>query len=427
MELELDVLGQQPDLLQIYTQISLFFYVPDASFHEGIISTLTKGLKRLSNSFPWIAGQVDRKGYQITPLDKSPTLIIKDLRDKMTIQLLRDAEFPMRMLEEDLIAPRRTLAGESSEPNAVFLVQVNWIGGGLILTFNGQHGAMDMVGQGQVIGLLSKACRNESFTEEELATNNLKRPKVVPLLDQDYKPRQDAGTYNHPIAAASNALWAYFSFDARSLHDLKVEAEKTKDESTPFISTDDAVSAFIWKSTTKARIPRLHASDNTKFCRAVDVRSAVGVPKNYPGLLQIMTYHSATVQCIVDAPLGVIAADLRSKLASDELRRRTQEFATSIAKTIDKTSISLTPGLNPGTDVQLSSWAKVNYWDMDFGLGLGKPESVRRPRFTPFEGLMYLMPKAPNGEISMAISLRKEDMEMLRADEEFSRYAKFIG
>lgn len=427
MELELDVLGQQPGLLQIYTQISLCFSVPDASLHEEIINTLAKGLERLSDSFPWIAGQVDRKGYQITPLDKSPALIVKDLRNEMTIKRLRDAEFPMKMLEEELIAPRRTLAGESSEPNAVFLVQVNWIEGGLILTYNGQHGAMDMVGQGQVIGLLSKACRNEPFTEEELASNNLNRTKVVPLLGQDYKPKQDAGTYSRPIAPASDALWAYFSFDARSLHDLKVEAEKTKDESTPFISTDDAVSAFIWKSTTKARIPRLHASDNTKFCRAVDVRSAVGVPKSYPGLLQIMTYHSGRVQCIADAPLGVIAADLRSKLDPDELRRRTREFATSIAKTIDRASISLTPGLYPGSDVQLSSWAKVNYWGMDFGLSLGKPESVRRPRFTPFEGLIYLMPKAPNGEISMAISLRREDMEMLKADEEFSRYARFIG
>lgn len=114
MELELDVLGQQPGLLQIYTQVSLCFSVPDASLHEEIINTLAKGLERLSDSFPWIAGQVDRKGYQITPLDKSPALIVKDLRNEMTIKRLRDAEFPMKMLEEELIAPRRTLAGESS-------------------------------------------------------------------------------------------------------------------------------------------------------------------------------------------------------------------------------------------------------------------------------------------------------------------------
>ena len=103
MELELDVLGQQPGLLQIYTQISLCFSVPDASLHEEIINTLAKGLERLSDSFPWIAGQVDRKGYQITPLDKSPALIVKDLRNEMTIKRLRDAEFPMKMLEEELL------------------------------------------------------------------------------------------------------------------------------------------------------------------------------------------------------------------------------------------------------------------------------------------------------------------------------------
>ena len=40
---------------------------------------------------------------------------------------------------------------------------------------------------------------------------------------------------------------------------------------------------------------------------------------------------------------------------------------------------------------------------------------------------MYLMPKAPDGEIVAAICLRDEDMERLRVDEGFTKYARFIG
>jgi hypothetical protein len=58
----------------------------------------------------------------------------------------RTAKFPFGMLEESIIAPWKTLAvsnGSASEL-PVFLVQANFVTGGLLLTFNGQHGSMDM-------------------------------------------------------------------------------------------------------------------------------------------------------------------------------------------------------------------------------------------------------------------------------------------
>lgn len=149
----LEVFGQQPGL-NIYTQICFCFSVADASSHSTIIDTLTTGLERLSASFPWVAGQVvnesSREGgtgiFKIRPLEKIPLLVVKDRRHDSsipTMDALRHANFPFRMLDETTIAPRKTLPGSSGDDLApVFLLQANFITGGLLLTFNGQHQTM---------------------------------------------------------------------------------------------------------------------------------------------------------------------------------------------------------------------------------------------------------------------------------------------
>ena len=44
---------------------------------------------------------------------------------------------------------------------------------------------MDIIGQGQIMHLLSKACRGEPFTSVELSSGNRERQGLTPLID-DY-------------------------------------------------------------------------------------------------------------------------------------------------------------------------------------------------------------------------------------------------
>lgn len=130
----LNALEQQP-LLKLYTQICFCFSVADTSPHSAIINTLTKGLEELSASFPWLAGQVVNEGsgdgnsgiFKITPLEKIPRLVVKDLRHDPsipTMNAMRKAKFPFTMLDETIIAPCKTLPGSSdkSDPSPVFLL-----------------------------------------------------------------------------------------------------------------------------------------------------------------------------------------------------------------------------------------------------------------------------------------------------------------
>ncbi|KAJ5680558.1 hypothetical protein N7536_011697 [Penicillium majusculum] len=433
----LDILGQTPGLYKLYTQICSIYRVPEASSHDTIIDTLTNGLDRLAKSFPWLTGQVINEGagdgntgvFKITPLDKIQ-LVVKDLRHDSsapTMDGLRQAKYPFTMLDENVIAPCTTLnlpgnlPSITTESALVFCVQANFIEGGLMLTLVAQHNVMDMTGQDFIIGLLSKACHNEPFTSEELTVGNMDRSHVIPLLDDSYTPGPELA---HQIVKPPPSVK-----DVILLASLKALTTNTLPASTDFISTDDAVSAFIWKSVARARAPRLEATSESLFTRAVDMRQRFGIPQGYPGLLQTLTYNTDTIQKLSKEPLGIVAAELRSQLdpKKNDLVFSTRALATFLSRSADKTQASFTATVNVSSDFMLSSWSRISCYDLDFNLGLGKPEAVRRPRFTPVEGLGYLMPRSAAGEMPVGICLRDEDWERLKGDGEFTKYAKYIG
>ena len=449
-----DIMGQQPGL-QIYTQICLCFSVTDAaSSHSAIISTLTSGLERLSASFPWIAGQVVNEDssegnsgiFKIKPLLNIPRLVVKDLRNEFsapTMEALRQASFPISMLDEDIVAPRKTLPSDAERADSapVFLLQANFVTGGLVLTILGHHMAMDMTGQGQMMHLLSKACRNEPFTSEELSSGNVPRHNMIPLLEEDYdteksrseladsikQPTPPQSADNPPPPPPPKATWSSFIFSPTSLTALKSLANQSI--TTSYISTDDALTAFIWQSVIRARVSRLFPTNPCTLTRAIDARPYLSVSNTYPGLLQNLTYHKSTVQALATAPLGSIASQLRAALApsTSTITHDIRALATLLSRSPDKGSVSFAASLDLSVDVMVSSWAKVDAYALDFGLGCGKPEAVRRPRLDSVESLVYLLPKPADGEIAVAICLRDEDLVRLRADEVFGEFARHVG
>jgi len=455
LDVDLDIFGQQP-FLRIYTQISLFYPMPDCSLDIKIVKTLRGGLKRLAASFPWLAGQVVNEGacegnsgvFSIRSFEETPRLVPKLSKDGPSLPSMhqfRAANFPCTMLDEDVLAPRHTLPGgvieTQADPEPVLLVQPTFIDGGLVLTFASHHATMDMTGMGQVMHLLSKACRNEPFTAEELASGNMDRHNIIPILEDYYEPGPELSYQIVKLPPPSDAnlerppppplcTWVYFTFSPASLKALKSATTGTLPASSNFISTDDALSALVWQAITRARLPRLPKGTTTTFSRAIDVRRYLNVPATYPGLMQNMTYHTHAAVELSSQPLGVVAAELRAAVdpATTSLTRSTRALATFVRRAADKSGFSFTATVDPSTDLMLSSWSKVDCYGLDFSLGLGDgPEVVRRPTFVPVESLVYLMPKAPDGEIAVMICLRNEDMERLRVDEEFSKYGKYVG
>ncbi|KAK7725796.1 hypothetical protein SLS63_007951, partial [Diaporthe eres] len=419
-----------------------------------IIHNLEIGLARLSKEFSWVTGKVIQvdEHFNITPAKTSLGLVVKELQDDVTVPTwdeLREADFPFRMLDEDVAAPCKTLVEPDSE-RPVLLVQANFVKGGLLLTFNAQHGSMDMAGQAQVITLFAKACRGEAFAKDEVEVSNMRRTDRIPIADdktpdasESPKPRPEGLAQDveanakprkpQPSSPSADLVWAYLDFPAASLSSLKKLAIQTLTPHVAFVSTDDVLTSFIWQSITRARHSRLDSprSTPTTLTRNVDVRRHFDLPPTYPGLMTTATSHTYPVNDLVNQEtLGAVASGLRAALSPDSLRHNAIVQATAIARNKDAAAQRSIAALsNPSFDVRLSSWAKENLYDLDFGPCLGQPEAVRRPKFMngAREGLVYFLPKGREGDIVVGVCLREEDMKRLRMNGDVIQWSKWIG
>ncbi|CAI6335557.1 unnamed protein product [Periconia digitata] len=478
LDVELDLMGAQPALFKLYTQLAFVYPMPDSSSKSHVVSVLNEGLKRLSESFPWVAGQVvhtssDSDGplkYRIRPLDSIPKLVEKDYTYEPTVptfEELEDAGFPMSMMSEDVWAPCPTLSGltygtsgsaSSNDKTApVMLAQLSFIKGAVVLCINMQHNVCDMMGQSAVMSLLTKACRGEAFSEHDIVLGQKDRTQVVPLIEAGQwnpvdvlgdqlislqrRSEDESATARSPaldVKAAElreiqkpQVLGTYFSFRATSLKALKSLATETLPSDREFISMDDAISALIFQSVLRARGPRINNEKRSvTFARAVDARRYLGVDPQYPGVLQNMTYTKYHPSDLLNAPLGHIAAAMREQIdsSSSDVALRTRALVTFLSQSPENaTNVSFTASLKTDTDIMLSSWAKVPAYDWDFGFGLGAPVAVRRPAFVPVESLMYIMPKDGRGDVSVWMCLRNDDIERLNEDSEWTRFATHLG
>jgi hypothetical protein len=442
----LDSFGQQ--ILPIYTQICLCFPIDEPQAYPRVVETLETALEKLHVQFPWLAGRVVNEGatasstgvFKIKTVGEAPRLVVKDLREDSSfpsMDALRLARFPINALDESIVAPRKTrINADYSAAPEVLLVQANLIKGGLILTFLGQHQAMDGIGQDQIIRLFSKACRTEAFTDKELLICNLTTASdTIPLLEASNELPPTVSTHQLTTPQSSYGLnpppcsWAYFSFSKSSLETLKSNATQTCPPGSPFISTDDALSAFIWKSITSVRLSRLDTTTPSTFARAVDVRQMLGISAMHPGFVQNMTYNTFTFGELLSMPLGVLASHLRSKIApkTSTLVHDTRALATLLATSEDRSCVSFAASLRSTSDIFFSSWVKMGVYEYDFGGVLGRAEAVRRSRSHVTEGLMYLMPRSREGEVGLVVCLSEVDMLALRGDGEFGRFAEWVG
>lgn len=113
------------------------------------------------------------------------------------------------------------------------------------------------------------------------------------------------------------------------------------------------------------------------------------------------------MQEVIDATLRALALRLHAAFVPDDLVNGLRTTATQQAHAIagPPSGSSAAQGNRINT-INVSSWAKMKCYDIDFSLALGLPEAVRRPSFTPVESIAYYLPKERDGTAVVGLCLR---------------------
>ncbi|KAF3055675.1 Trichothecene 3-O-acetyltransferase [Daldinia childiae] len=447
-----DIVGQLP-FLKTYSHLLLAFPLRDES-RDQVINRLQLSAYKLTEAFPWLAAKVVNRGsgpgdsgvFELEPcsLWSAPNSIlrIKDCSELCPpFEKLVQARGPATMLNGDILGPRAAFPDSYQEteedPAPVIAFQANLIKGGLLLDCAAQHNFIDMSGIEQCYNLLATGMGDVPFSYEAVKQGNIDRRNLLPLL----RPGELMNDHSHfnkpPPSDPSPSLaepdspfsWRYFRFSAAKLAELKLLATSSEESnrSIPYISTNDALTAFCWQRVISIRLRRRQTPHaNAKILRAVDTRKIMGVPQGYMGDLITISTSVSTFQELANASLPEVASILRNDLNYVNTQDYVRSYATFVARTLDKSNIVYGGRWNPDTDIGSSSWAQVQLSRVNFG-SLGKPALVRRPTFKPLRSNIYFMPRTISGDIDALLCFNEEDMNGLMADPEWNSFTDYIG
>ena len=434
---------------RFYSIILLAFPFREHSDSSVITKHFNEAVMTLFEYYPHLAGQVVRdqawKGeyessrpYKIVP-DLAPINVqTRHLEGILPpYEELKQARFPMSLLDGNVLTPYKGVPDHYSDSDhtPILAIQLNFTSGGVIACFNMMHSAMDGNGLGQLIRQLAAIMRGEKLSDSDVKAGNLEANRVLPSLPKGEKHLEiHKRMLKDPNAKEDGApgptipyQWAYFDFAPEKLAELKKVASKKCSPGT-WITSDDAVTALLWRAITRVRSLNLDKSLSSTMTRAVNLRGKLNppLPASFLANCVVGLFTDAKLSALLDdMDLADVALLLRKEIntVDDHFAR---SYITFLRSLTDKGSITFT-GSNPDRDYCMSSWGKWPVYGNDFGKGLGKPEFVRRPRLTGMEGLGFVMPREVDGRLVVAVSLKEENMERLKGDKELTGYAEYLG
>ncbi|KAL8955054.1 MAG: hypothetical protein Q9183_006811 [Haloplaca sp. 2 TL-2023] len=291
---------------------------------------------------------------------------------------------------------------------------------------------MDGTGLMQVLHLLSTVLSGKDIPAIEIEQGNRDRRSVIPLIPRN-EPVKDYGHLRRPpgwtpATPLSTPQWCYFKVPLSGLPALR----KMASSGTMRVSDNDILCAFCWQRISAIRLARgIPANTVVKFTRAIDGRTALGVPSSYMGHFIHHSIVSLPLGQIASSPLPTIAQTLRRALNATNTPWAIRSYATFIAREPDKSQLVF-GGLRDinldlgATSVVASAGDEAASAVPDTYGELGKVCFVRRPKVSPIAGTITITP-AEGGALPVALCLPEVDLEALKKDGEWGRFTRFVG
>ncbi|KAJ8107799.1 hypothetical protein OPT61_g8613 [Boeremia exigua] len=191
-------------------------------------------------------------------------------------------------------------------------------------------------------------------------------------------------------------------------------------------TTNTLVCALIWSSVTRARKERSPETVHqpSRLAMAVNGRrriSAAFSPTEDPYYGNTIVYSLAEIasrDLMETANIRSLARICDIIAQSQSGARIDDRHIAEVCSLVDEVDDyrTLFPGwdLFNSRDLTITSWADLDLYALDFGIGLGKPEFVRMP-YVEADGVGIIMPRRRVADeiLEVVIMLRRDDMDFL--------------
>lgn len=298
---------------------------------------------------------------------------------------------------------------------------------------------MDANGNAQFLYQFASLLRGEPISPNFIAGASLDQTTIVPplKLGEDLYPFKEfrcpstlsvPTTQPWPPTIPSDG-WKTFRFTAANVAMLKKAASKLCDPESdvPYVSSNDAISTFIWSRLANVRSAWLPKDSNTQLVRACNGRLRLDppIPENYLGHSIICCYTTIPLQNVLNDDFSTTTIKARRTILSTN-DNKMRSFFDILKGEKDKTTFNYGTAMNEEADVLLTSFVSQKLYHEGFG-SLGQPVFIRRPRRPNAPGLMYMMPATREGHVDLVACLKEKDFEGLKGDERWNEVVEFLG
>ncbi|PGH02439.1 hypothetical protein AJ80_08859 [Polytolypa hystricis UAMH7299] len=465
--------------------VKLCYYLPlkPNVSAQDVYADLSKGLRKTFVQLPWLGGKVHNQApdtprwrpgqreirYEPVSADGPPPhqLRYKELSSDLTYAELKEEGFPSDVFDdEDLLAV--PVEGDLEAGCDIFVAQANFIPGACVLCMSTCHAAIDGTAMVIVMKAWADNCRSlyeEGAEAEQLPVESFDRNLLDRLWEQegsrnvpaesadwwtkglvglefDRSDNEDATTkkfngvlngYKMPSRLMTNRT---FYMSSANIAALQKECNDADTDGGDALSSNDVVTALMWRSLVRARAAAASPDDTSLSAESV-LESAIdgrtdfsqAVPPSYMG--NITFYNQAQLQ-VADlqdpsVPLGQVARVIRA--GAGRVNSASLQEGYSLIRAVPDYRV-LRPRFRrlKGADMLISNLLLFPVNDIVFGSekfgNSGRAEAVRcfMGQFNHAARVSFVLPRRSAGGIELSMNLYEEEMDSLLEDDDFGRF-----
>ncbi|KAI1291377.1 hypothetical protein F5Y03DRAFT_376858 [Xylaria venustula] len=469
-----------------YLNLSYYFPLkPDADPQE-VFQDLAKGMRRAFHKVPWLGGSIHlrepgtgkddwkpgQREIRWEPWDEDGPaphqLRYHELDSELTFAELREDTFPGDAYdhEELLSVP---IEGDLVAGCDVVVAQANFLPGGCIVSMSANHAALDGTAMVFAMKLWADSCRSlqdpefpfngyppessdrtlldQIWTEESAQRKNLTRAtddwtKGLTGVRDVCATETALGEAairerNNPNKTITDRKPVNRTFYVSAANQATLRKECDAAVGTGILSSNDIVTALMWRSLVRARAAAsadgLRTETTSVLESAVDGRTdfsqAQAVPPSYLGNNTFYNQAEAALSDLLDpsVPLGKIALVIRD--GAGRANSTVLQDAYALIRDLPDYDL-LRPRFRymDGADLLVSNLLlfpvdQISLGTNKFSNG-GCPEAVRlyMSKFNDHARCSYILPRRTPGGVELSMNLYEDEMEHLIRDEHFRRY-----